>query len=157
MKIDDVKVGEEYALQDGRPRGSRDPRRVKALEIVTVEERYWSDILERRIPRNVRRVRVKYLDAAKVRWAAAKGAEDNVDARYLVAPWAEIAPSIRERIENEAAIAKEMSATEKRVKALLGRNYDGYVTRRGWEVELDTRGKSLEKLLALAEKGKASV
>ena len=152
MKIDEIEIGTEYAL----PQNYSDPRRVKAVEVVTEEVPKWSSIKECYDGmKKVKKVKVKFLDKTKDRYTYAKGATQLVEARVLV-PWSEVGPAIKERAENEARSNELRSQTEKRVKALLGRNYDGYVTVHGRrDANLDVRGRSLEKLLALAEAGKA--
>jgi hypothetical protein len=152
MKIGEIEVGKEYALTQGRG----DPRRVLAVEIVTVDDPVWSTVLETYTPRSVRKVKVKYLDKPTERYTHAKGAEHTVSHRELVALWKDIGPGIRKRIEEEARQEALRDDLEKRLRKLLGKNYDGYVTVMGARgANLDLYGKSLTKLLDLAEKGAA--
>lgn len=154
MKIDEIEVGKEYALTQR----SGDPRRVQVMEIVTTKERVWSEVLEDWKPRNVRKVKVKHLDSLTNRGrfynAPAKGATEVVEHRRLPALWKDIGPRIRARIETEARETALQAETEKRMKKLLGRSYDGYVTVGHRGANLDVYGKSLTKLLDLAEAGK---
>jgi hypothetical protein len=151
MKLADIQPGVEYGLRQKWD----DPRRVEALGIVTVEERVWDRALERFKPRSVKRVQIKFLDSAKQHYDHAKGAKTNVPATHLVAPWNQIGLNIRKKHE-DAILREELSAQlEKRLKKLLGRNYNGYVSvGDARNPHLSLSGTAVAKILDLAEKGK---
>lgn len=150
MKIDEVKKGTEYALNDRHG----DPRRVEALGIVTVDDRAYNGKLERYELRHVRLIAVKYLDSPTRSFDAAKGSKVNVNARELVAPWKEIGPNLLRRLEEKEACRVLTKELTKRVNKLLGRSFDGYVTVSDIKRPmLDVNGKSFMKMLELAEKG----
>jgi ribosomal protein L14E/L6E/L27E len=159
MKLDDIQIGTEYALNVGT---WKDPRRVKALEIVTVEEQSFGRITGERTTAKRRRVKVKYIDGApkassRSLWNAppAKGSTSVVHARDLVCSWAKVAKGIQERHQKEQAEAELRSSYEQRLRKLLGRQYNGYVSISG-SPSLTLYDKSMEKLIALAELGKGS-
>lgn len=165
MKISEVVVGEQYGALDSpsgrRSYGSQDPRQVEVLEIVTVEEEYWRDggFTASLAKRNVRRVKVKVLDATtKDGWrydkiaTAKKDAVLTVEARQLVGKWADLHPHILERIEREQARQAKQAELEARIKKagfkvdwdnvkVDTRNFGG----RGPSIEFN--GKTVEKLL----------
>lgn len=158
MKIGDVKVGKEYALSE-RYGG---PRHVQAVEIVTKDESVWSNLRETFVTRKEKQVKVKFLDTPPNHYDERKGSMTTVPARRLT-PWEEVGPGIRERKERKEREDAAVEAAEKRVKKLLGRSYDGYVlgrsydgyvVGRGGDAELSVRGRSLTKLLDLAEYGR---
>lgn len=151
MKISDIKKGTEYGL---RQRRIDDPRRVEVLGIATVVEQVWDHALERYKPRNMRRVTVKFLDKAPDRWAAAKGSKEEVSPNLIVAPWSELGPNLQKRAAEAEARDKMQTDLSKRMKKLLGSNYDGYVMVNSTDRPmLDVNGKSFLKLLDLAEAG----
>ena len=163
MKIDEVKVGDEYAALDN-PTSSYQavpPRRVKVLEIIFVPERDWSGVTGAVKWKNVRKVKVKVLDHdPSGRYneplrAAKLGSTLVVEARKLAAPWTDVSESVRQRVEQEQARVVKQAALDKRLNALLGRSRRSYGS---VDVRLETSlhvdGREVEKLLALAEKGK---
>lgn len=177
MKIDEVKVGTRYAAHD-QPKetsrfGSTDlPREVEVLEIVQVEERVYGNAwiaADSPTTRKVRRVKVRVYGAGvdgyykKQIARAAEGSEIVIEARYLIGPWSKLAPGVSKEIELRAAREKLLGELEGRVDALLGkkaRDHGTYpsVDKHGGSLStsLHVRGDDVEKLLALAEKGKAS-
>lgn len=156
MKIADIKVGEEYAV---RIKHLDEPRRVKVLGIKVVPEFRWDNITNKRKDINIRKVEVKYLDepSGRLAWHGnpAKGAKGIVSAVDIAAKWSEVSKGIRDRAEERDKCEALEASLEKRLKKLLGRSYDGYVhVRSSNRPDLSVHGKSLEKLLALAEAGK---
>lgn len=153
MKIDEIKKGKEYALNQKYG----DPRRVKAMGIVTEEEQVWNTVLESWGTRTVRKIRVMFLDPPTDRHKAAKNTMTNVSARDLAAPWSEVGPNIRKRAEQDAAARAKAADFDKRLKKLLGRNWSGYVIGGGHRsASITVDANSAEKLIALAEKGNAN-
>lgn len=177
MKIDEVKVGERYAAHD-QPKetsrfGSPDlPREVEVLEIVQVEERVYGNAWIRAdspTTRKVRRVKVRVHGDAKDGYykkqiaRAAEGSEITIEARYLIGPWSKLAPGVAKEIELRAARERRLDELEARLEALLGKKarehgtYPSVDTYSGsLRATLHVAGDNVEKLLALAEKGKAS-
>lgn len=165
MKIGEVKVGTEYAASDRYSRYERYPRRVKALEIVTVEEPWYDRVTGVRKVRNVKKVKVQALGPATGgRFASGisgveENATTNVEARHLVALWSEVRPGIQKQEAEAVAQNAKEKEVEKRVSRLLGpRSKRGcYVYGRRGTVELThLEGKELDKLLTLAEAGLAA-
>lgn len=154
MKLDDISIGEEYAV---RPKYG-DPRRVKILGIEVSLEKIWDLTRETWKERNVRKVKIKYLDnpARKGYTFPAKNTTILVDAREISALWLEVGPGVRKRQEEAARRDAESAALTKRLKALLGRNVNGYITISDRNASLSLYGKHVDKLLTLAEKGKAA-
>lgn len=152
MKLDEVKKGTIYGVRSSR---GRDPRQVEALGIVKVDQPRWDNNLEKYVPRQVRHVQVKFLDKAPDRWEHAKGAKVAIDVKEIVAEWKELGPQLRKRVEEQAAKEKLQDELEKRMKKLLGRNYEGYVSVSGIDrARLDLNGKYFIRMLELAEAGK---
>lgn len=169
MKLSDIVIGQEYGATD-HPRSNyrRTPRQVRVMEIVTETERVqggtWTATPRMR---NVRRVKVKVLDASiEKSWgykiaSAKKNTTVIVDAKQLVALWSDLAPAIREKAEEEQRKADAENAMVARITAILGKRHAnewGFwhvrTTGRGIELEVDDP-KVLDKLLTLAEMGKA--
>src|SRR4051812_41837977 len=126
MKLSDIKLKTEYAL----PQRYGDPRRVLAVKIVETTDAKWDSVRECWKNVNTRKVQVKYLDppAYDKRYEPTKNAVAEVLARELSAPWSEVGPNIQKRLDEELAQQALENATEKRMKALLGRSYNGYMT-----------------------------
>jgi len=129
VKIGEVEVGKEYGALDSPKRGySRvDPRQVKVLNIVTVEESTYSNYTGARGKKNVRRVEVEVLNGPETkkegwRWdaieRAAKGDVLVIEARQLVGPWKALNKDILERIAREEAATARKEDLERRLKAL---------------------------------------
>lgn len=155
MKIDEIKAGTEYALKQRHG----DPRRVKAMEIVIVPEQIWNEVREECGTRNVRQVVVKHLDRPydRDRYAPAKGAKQTVEARLIGAPWSEVGPNVAKRQAEKEAADNLQTDLEKRLRAILGRSYNGYVTVSvNGRINLDLFDKSAKKMIELAEAGKAA-
>ena len=164
MKINEVKVVDEYAALDN-PTSSYQavpPRRVKVLEITVVPERDWSGVTGAVKWKNVRKVKVKVLDrpTSPGRYyeplrAAKLASTLVVEARKLAAPWEDVSEGVRQQAEQEQARVIASAALNKRLNALLGRSRRSYgsVDVR-LETSLHVSGREVEKLLALAEKGK---
>ena len=172
MKIGDVKVGAVLAL-DASERYSRNlPRKVEVLAIKAVEETYWKSMgfNSVRATRTVRRVEVKFLDlptGEKNRYARfdfqaeKQGAKRVVEAKTLIAPWADVAKDVDERIERERVKAKAKAATEARLEYLFGKKMSKlnvYVSA-AWndQSEIRLEGDELDTILTLAERGKKAV
>lgn len=116
MKIGDVIVGKNYGAVDEPAKrhysGNSNPRKVRVLEIVTVEEEYWSGSYSvSRQKRNVRRVKIQLLDEAQpsrsyYRNKIASAEKDTtlvVEARQIVGAWTDLSPAIHARIREEQA------------------------------------------------------
>jgi hypothetical protein len=172
MKIGDVKVGAVLAL-DASERYSRNlPRKVEVVEIVKVEEEYWQSMgfSSKRATRTVRRVQVKFLDLptgetnryARFNYQAEKqGAKRVVEAKSLVAPWADVAKDVDARIAREQKKAATIAATEARLEYVFGKpmkKLDLYVST-AWNDTAEVRfdGDALDTILTLAERGKKAV
>jgi hypothetical protein len=174
VKIGDAKVGAVLAL-DASERYSRHlPRKVEVLDIVTVEEEYWQrtgGFHSKRAKRKVRRAQVKFLDAPtgeKGRYdrfsyqAEKEGATRIVESKQLVAPWAEVAKDVDERVARMTKQATAKAEAESRLVYLFGKKMeklDVYVTVTSWndEAEIRISGDELDTLLTLAERGKKAV
>lgn len=172
MKIGDVKVGAVLAL-DASERYSRHlPRKVEVLSIPSVEETYWRSqgFHSTKATRTVRRVEVKFLDlptgepnryARRNFQAEKQGAKRVVEAKYLIAPWADISKEVEERIERERKKAANKAAAEARLEYLFGKKMsklNTYVTS-AWDdgAEICLEGDELDTILTLAERGKRAV
>lgn len=125
MKIGDIKVGTEYGVVESKSRYGRSaPRRVEVLAVEEVEERTWNKYSGAAGTRKVRKLRVKFLDEPTSSWtwypiyAAAKDSERVVEARLLVATWAELSPGIKARIEAEQELADAKAAIKQRLSAV---------------------------------------
>lgn len=156
MKISEIEAGTEYALAS-ESRYSSEVRHVKVIEVVSVEDPHgrWDNVRNTWIPTKVTKAKIKFLDAPSQSRShdPKKGTVISVLPRLIAAPWSEVAPAIQEKkAEEQRVLALDRSLT-KRVKALLGRNFDGYVSVTDRRATLDVRDKSLEKLLTLAEMG----
>lgn len=174
MKIGDIEVGGEYAVHDDPKASYRSlPRMVKVVEIVTVEEEYWSgsSFHSERKKRNVKRVKVEFLDLPTTENTSynhrltglAKGTVKVLEARLVIAPWSAVRDDVKKRIEMANARDAEEAALEARVKALgfkgarkddawvQVREYGGELTR-----EIEFSGKGLDRILELAEAGLAA-
>ena len=173
MKIGDVKVGAVLAL-DASERYSRNlPRKVEVLSVVSVEEDYWQRIggfHSKRATRKVRRAQVKFLDAptgeknryARYDYQAEKeGATRVVEAKQLIAPWADVSKDVDERIAKMTRQATAKAEAESRLSYLFGKKIDKlhlYVST-AWDDSAEIRidGAELDTLLTLAERGKKAV
>lgn len=125
MKIGEVIVGEEYGAVDepSRRYSQTTPRQVKVLEIVVVEEKVWARWGGKQQTRNVRRVKIKVLDDKPKggrMWdtiqVATKGTVLTVEARKLVAPWSDLEPVLRARVEAEQKRAAKEAEIITRLK-----------------------------------------
>lgn len=170
MKIGDVKVGEEYAAHDspGERHSRTLPRQVKVLEIVVEEEKVYGRYSSAVTTAKKRKVKVEVLDAPKHEGStwhreklrhATKGSTLVVEARQLVALWKDVHKGITESINKEQKRIALRDALEARLDALkLG---DGRasisVSESSHDAHLTVYGTAgVEKLLALAEAGKAA-
>ena len=123
MRIDDVKVGEEYQVTPRRWSGNLSAKRVKVLGIETVEEKHYArfgrglDVVKRR------KIRVQQLDAdtgEQLMWTDNEGPagpypDKLVGGADLEQPWANFAEVYAER----RTAAKERDARIERVDAAL--------------------------------------
>jgi hypothetical protein len=170
MKIGDVKIGEEYGALDsprgGRYRGQGDPRQVRVLEVVTEEEKVYSGYSTSSTTRNVRRLRVEVLNGGPAgdSWRydkitkAGKGDTIVIEARNLVGLWKDIHPAITQRVADEQARLEVEQALTARIKAVLGIKPSWgvwHVKVRSGSMEAEFNDRALDKLLTLAEAGKA--
>lgn len=172
MKIGDVKVGAVLAL-DASERYSRNlPRKVEVLAITPVEETYWQSrgFHSQRATRTVRRAEVKFLDLptgessryATYKYAEAEqGATAVVEAKKLIAPWADVAKDVDARIEKASKQAANKAEAERRLEALFGKKMDklDFYVGTAWDDSAEVRfdGTSLDTILTLAERGKKAV
>lgn len=176
MKIGEVEIGVEYAALDspksrGRYGGGIRPRRVKAVEIVTREEKRYTSTWTPSKKVNVKRVKVEFLDeeAETGRWSyneiasAKQGAKRVIEARQLVTTWDVVAPEVEAKQAREALREQTREALEARLSALVPEE-----TKRGyWTTDVnvyeggDVRRRAtfsdeaLDNILALAEAGAA--
>lgn len=171
MKIGDVKVGAVLALDASEKYGRDLPRKVEVLAITPVEETYWqSGFRPQRATRTVRRVEVKFLDSptgessryAKYKYAEAEqGATAVVEAKKLIAPWADVAKYVDARIEKASKQAANKAEAERRLEALFGKKMDtlDFYVSTAWDDSAEVRfdGTSLDTILTLAERGKKAV
>lgn len=172
MKIGDVKVGDILAL-DASERYSRSlPRKVEVLSIPSVEVEYWRSqgFHSTKATRTVRRVEVKFLDlptgkmnrfARRDFQAVKQGAKLVVEAKYLIAPWSDVAKDVDARIERERKKAANKAAAEARLEYLFGKKMsklNTYVAS-AWDdgAEVCLEGDELDTILTLAERGKRAV
>lgn len=164
MKLDEIKDGVEYGVVDNGSRFNYDvPRRVLVLGIETVEEKFWPQYGGAQQTRNVRKVRIKFLDDCQRDWgnpveAGKKGSTILVPARMIRAEWAELRGPIREKAEKEQRERDEKRALKKRLGAILGKRPDkleAWISSTGWRgTHLEISGREMEKLLSLAESGR---
>lgn len=172
MRIAEVKIGTEYGLVS---RHRNKPRRVRALAMKAKEHQRYDSLLGTYKVVSLRGFEVEVLDEPRGSSSyriegAAKGATLLVEARELAAPWAKLAPRIREEAEREEFEQEQRAALAARLKALgvRGIGSDDYYSmtirlggrkRAGGfhaQSELRLEGAGLEKLLSLAEAGKAA-
>lgn len=167
MKIGDVIVGETYGAVERPGERSRysksEPREARVLEILVVEEKVWNQYTHKQDVKKVRRVKVELASEpnyGRSRYgidALPKGATTTIQARQLVAPWAQLAPQIRQKAEQEAKRTKARDAMQARLDKLIGKDKEWVAADiYSGKVQLSARltGASLEKLVALAETGK---
>lgn len=177
MKIGDVKVGDILGLDCSERYSRALPRRVEVVEITKVEESYWGrgGYMAAKQTRNVRRVKVKFLDEPvvtrpKSRYARydyvseAKDAIMVVEARFLIGPWVNLKKSVQEQLSQAQAEADAKRTAESRLEYLLGKKIDqlsAYITVHHTYVrvfiDLRVDGDELDTLLTLAERGKRAV
>lgn len=178
MKIGDIEVGVEYgALDAPRATGYRHdrlPRRVKVLEIVTEEQKKHNPWAgpgsgSTRIVKK-RKVKVECLTEpfAKHRYAwgidnDAKGTRRVIEARQLVAPWADLKESVSFEVEEEIRRKAFQATLIARFEKLLGEDAPWVTVDRLWNEEGSARdrlnpsahlsGPELLRILELAERG----
>lgn len=169
MKIGNIKAGEEYAVLDSPARnGNKEiPRHVVVREIVAVEEKRYGRYTRLHEMKTIRRVSVTFLDGgaktSSYRWdriaGAAQGQALVIEARQVIAPWAEIKEEILAKADIEQrriALENELQA---RVDALGLDPHSRMLVRVRIEGEELTSSftlhdHDLNKILALAEAGK---
>lgn len=138
MKINDVKVGEEYAFE-AQWRSER--RRVRAVAIEGVKESHWSD-------RTVRKVKIEVLD-----WETGEPKPDDArHGRHVMARSLEPFELVRLRLEAAELRRAGEEATVRRVKsALVGAGLDDprVSTSRLGQVEITLSKLNVEHLLCL--------
>lgn len=166
MKIGEVKAGEEYAAHDNPTRTyGGNPRQVKAISIdkVTNPKGRWNGYTGTWSPLTKTKIKVSLLGpvTSTRSWGdpigtGKAGTTILVDARNLVAKWSDIAPALAEKLEQERKEDEAREALKTRVRALLGKTEGWRVTNYRHTFEIELRDKSIDKLLTLAEKGKAS-
>lgn len=118
MKIKDVKIGEEYGVvrYGGKSAAPKNARRCEALEITTETEVVYQGW--RNATRQVRRVRVRLLDAELPEtWESVSGPagyEFVTEARLLLDPWSAVGPAHLaawgaelERIQTKERVSRE--------------------------------------------------
>lgn len=166
MILKDIKVGEEYgALDNPASRRSRYgksdlPRQVKVLGIVTVPVRQWDSWTRTNKSVNKQRIKVKLLGPPQdgyTRYDIANGKQNRIlviESRQVVVLWSEIAGEVAAKIAAKNEKDLNLAKNEKRVRALIGRTGE-------FRINADTDdlrffGNAVEKILALAEKGKAA-
>lgn len=181
MKIADIRAGEQYGAVDDPRYTSRLPRQVEVVEIVVVPQTVWGrGYSSSRSTRNVRQCSVKFLDDAQIPgstgWrrdniaAAKKGSTLTIEPKQIVEKWSKLAPDIQLRIARQQREDTETAELEARLNALLPKKLKN-TARTSIHVRNDSRKRgefivlrearleeeTLETILALAEKGQATV
>lgn len=169
MKLIDIKVGREYGVvQNGKDSyGSEIPRRVKVVRMTTEVEpcHHYDRVKEVWVSVAVKRFVVKFLDVPNKSAShynkvatAKKGSTMTVERLAFKAPWSELGAGVAAKHAKQQEVADLQASYNKRLRAL---GFRGMTL----AIDVDQTGSpsirnwghaGLDKLLALAEKGKAA-
>lgn len=165
MKIAEVKADMEVGVIKGRKADYRElPRRALVVEIVTREEKQWSQFSDEVKTINRKMVKVRLLDEPLTESSGyysnihtlAQGHETVIEPAQIVGPWATLRQKVLDEVAARQAKKDGQDALNARLVAIFGkRRCESFVTARfdgrGRESELSFYGPTVQTVLEALE------